>query len=88
MKRKSLPTGTSAKYEDISKWGRLRALPVADEASNKEWQRSKFGELMRATNFGHRNRIEEATPIRSFPRLCFYKFHILLRRSTQVVEEA
>ena len=29
-------------YGDISKWGRLRALPVADEASNKEWQRSKF----------------------------------------------
>ena len=29
-------------YGGISKWGRLRALPVADEASNKEWQRSKF----------------------------------------------
>ena len=29
-------------YGDVSKWGRLRALPVADEASNKEWQRSKF----------------------------------------------
>ena len=27
-----------------AKWGRLRALPVADEASKKEWQRSKFGE--------------------------------------------
>ena len=24
----------------LSKWGRLRALPVADEASKKEWQRS------------------------------------------------
>jgi hypothetical protein len=31
-------------YEELSKWGRLRALPVADEASNKEWQRSKFDE--------------------------------------------
>jgi hypothetical protein len=29
-------------YGELSKWGRLRALPVADEASNKEWQRSKF----------------------------------------------
>ena len=29
-------------YGEISKWGRLRALPVADEASKKEWQRSKF----------------------------------------------
>ena len=32
------------KYAEISKWGRLRALPVADKASKKEWQRSKFGE--------------------------------------------
>ena len=31
-------------YADVSKWGRLRALPVADEASNKEWQRSKLCE--------------------------------------------
>ena len=31
-------------YGDVSKWGRLRALPVADTASNKEWQRSKFCE--------------------------------------------
>ena len=27
----------------VSKWGRLRALPVAEEASKKEWQRSKKG---------------------------------------------
>ncbi len=31
-------------YGNVSKRGRLRVLPVADEASNKEWQRSKFGE--------------------------------------------
>jgi len=37
-------------------WGRLRALPVADKASNKEWQRSKFDERERVTNFGYRNR--------------------------------
>ena len=29
---------------EVSKRGRLRALPVADEASKKEWQRSKFCE--------------------------------------------
>ena len=28
----------------LCKGGRLRALPVADTASNKEWQRSKFRE--------------------------------------------
>ena len=38
------------------KGGRLRAPPVAEEASKKEWQRSKFCERMRAKNFGHRNR--------------------------------
>ena len=32
-------------YADVSKWGRLRALPVADDASNKEWQRSKLCEV-------------------------------------------
>lgn len=42
-------------YGDVSNWGRLRALPVADEASNKEWQRSKFSND-NAENFGHRNR--------------------------------
>jgi hypothetical protein len=31
-------------YGEVLKWGRLRALPVADKASKKEWQRSKFGE--------------------------------------------
>ena len=36
--------------------GRLRAPPVAEEASKKEGQRSKFCERMRAKNFGHRNR--------------------------------
>ena len=46
-------------YGEISKWGRLRALPVADEASKKEWQRSKFDERERVTNFGHRNRTQK-----------------------------
>ena len=41
---------------EISKWGRLRALPVAEEASKKEWQRSKFCEAnSERKNFGHRN---------------------------------
>ena len=31
-------------YGEISKWGRLRPPPVADEGSKKEWQRSKFCE--------------------------------------------
>ena len=31
-------------YGDVSKWGRLRPPPVADEGSKKEWQRSKFCE--------------------------------------------
>ena len=31
-----------------AKWGRCRALPVADKARHKEWQRSKFGERERA----------------------------------------
>ena len=31
-------------YAEVLKWGRLRALPVADEASKEEWQRSKFCE--------------------------------------------
>ena len=38
------------------KGGRLRAPPVAEEASKKEWQRSKFCGRMRAKNFGHRDR--------------------------------
>ena len=29
---------------------------MAEEASKKEWQRSKFCERMRAKNFGYRNR--------------------------------
>ena len=40
----------------LCKGGRLRAPPVAEEASKKEWQRSKFCERMRAKNFGYRNR--------------------------------
>ena len=43
-------------YGGISKRGRCRALPVADKARHKEWQRSKFFERERAENFGHRNR--------------------------------
>jgi len=31
-------------HAEVSKWGRLRALPVADQASNKELPRSKFCE--------------------------------------------
>ena len=38
-------------YGDVSKWGRLRALPVADEASNKEWQRSKLCEANASKQF-------------------------------------
>ena len=34
---------------------------MADEARKSEWQRSKFGEQMRATNFGNRNR-KSASP--------------------------
>ena len=30
-----------SEYAVVSKWGRLRALPVADKASSKEWPRSK-----------------------------------------------
>ena len=45
-----------ASYQRDSKWGRLRALPAADKASKKEWQRSKFDERTRVTNFGYRNR--------------------------------
>ncbi len=31
-------------YAEISKWGRLRPPPVAEEGSKKEWPRSKFCE--------------------------------------------
>ena len=42
----------------VSKWGRSRALPVADTASDKEWQRSKkSSDCVATTFFGHRNRI-------------------------------
>ena len=37
-----LPKGIIPIYADVSKWGRLRALPVADKASDKEWPRSNF----------------------------------------------
>ncbi len=30
------------RFGDVSKWGRCRALPVADEAKATEWPRSKF----------------------------------------------
>ena len=43
-------------YGEISKWGRCRAHPVGGEARQKEWQRSKFDERERVTNFGYRNR--------------------------------
>ncbi len=44
-------------YGEVLKWGRLRAPPGADAASNKEWQRSKFGDAFSgAPNFRHRNR--------------------------------
>ena len=50
--------------------GRLRAPPVADTASNKEWQRSKFGERMRATNFGYRNRGTQGGCLLRHGRMC------------------
>ena len=48
-------------YGVVSKWGRLRALPVADEASNKEQPRSKFCEAnskqkISGTALGHNGR--------------------------------
>ena len=48
--------------------GRLRAPPAADAASKKEWPRSKFGERMQTTNFGHRNRSDFLTPVRKSPK--------------------
>ncbi len=38
-------------YADVSKWGRLRARPVDDTASNKEWPRSKFDEAQASNKF-------------------------------------
>ena len=42
---------------DVSKWGRCRALPVADEAKATEWPRSKFlhgsVEKISGTRAGH-----------------------------------
>ena len=59
-------------YGEVLKWGRLRALPVAEQASNKEWQRSKFGEanseqqiLGTATGSKRRRRLGD------FPARCF-----------------
>ena len=51
-------------YSDSSERGRLRALPVAEKASKKEWQRSKFGEAnseqqISGTATGH----NEASPV-------------------------
>ena len=42
---------SKAEYGSVSKWGRLRAPPVADKASKKEWQRSKFGESTASNKF-------------------------------------
>ena len=39
-----MQNSNTTKYGEISKWGRLRPPPVADEGSKKEWQRSKFCE--------------------------------------------
>ena len=47
----------------ISKWGRLRALPVAEEASKKEWQRSKRehgGARALGTATGHNEAVKSA----------------------------
>ena len=49
-------------YGWISKWGRCRALPVADKARHKEWQRSKFCERERAKNSGTATGHNEAEP--------------------------
>ena len=38
-------------YGVVSKWGRLRALPVAEEASKKEWLRSNKIERQRMRRF-------------------------------------
>ena len=48
--------GVAWQKAPLWKGGRLRAPPVAEKASKKEWQWSKFCEHMRAKNFGHRNR--------------------------------
>ena len=50
------------------KGGRLRAPPVAEEASKKEGQRSKFCERMRAENFGYRNRDASRSSTSTFSR--------------------
>ena len=52
----SLRTGLAMTFVIVIPRGRLRAPPVAEEASKKEWQRSKFRERTRTRNFGHRNR--------------------------------
>ena len=52
-------------YGEVLKWGRLRALPVAEQASNKEWQPSQSAsKRICEVRCGNGNRIEEATPIR------------------------
>ncbi len=56
------PIGLYRLRAPLCKGGRLRAPPVAEEASKKEGQRSKFCERMRAKNFGHRNRGWRAAP--------------------------
>ena len=49
------------KYGEVLKWGRLRALPAADTASNKEWQRSKFLSEQRLKSWAPQQD-EEASP--------------------------
>ena len=48
--------GVAWQKAPLWKGGRLRAPPVAEKASKKEWQWSKFCERMRAKYFGYHNR--------------------------------
>ena len=75
------------KYGEVLKWGRLRALPAADTASNKEWPRSKFlsdSDL----KFWAPQQDEEVSPAPKFLPCIFLNNSIFLWRSTQVAEEA
>ena len=48
--------GVAWQKAPLWKGGRLRAPPVAEKASKKEWQWSKFCERMRAKYFGYHDR--------------------------------
>ena len=83
----TLQKSNAVKYAEISKWGRLRPPPVADEGSKKEWQRSKFCEAnseqkISGTATGHNgadskgsrayhSRERKISRFLRFPRKCF-----------------